>query len=226
MFDKLFGWLERENWLSPKEPIELTPEQVLDCEYEKLLEIQLKVLKSLEGLRGTRNELSENSNKLKLKALEQEAKAKEALGNNKEELAKQYISNKLSLQNNADRLDAKIKETNAKEEKLTVDNDSISTKITLLKSTKNELKAQYNSSKLQKDLNESLTGVSEDGFDISGAIKNIQEEIEKFNLRSEAVEELVEEHVLDNVMEDTFKVKDSDIEKELKKLKGGEKDVV
>jgi phage shock protein A len=108
---------------------------------------------------------------------------------------------------------------------------SLEHKIDYFRSKKEELKAIYDSSRAQLQIREALSGVSNDLADVGNTIRRAEARIHEMQSRSEAIEGLVNEGILIDVLQP--EVDDIDrqlflvdrkqaVEDELARLKSGE----
>jgi phage shock protein A len=215
----MFGKLrEFASNIFSEEEKELTPVEKLDLAYERLLEMRLKVLESLDGFTESKVNLESTKSSLKGKILQLEGKAKIAVDTGKDDVAKAYIADKLVLQSQVNSIDESLKEIGKCEDRFLINDSKIQTKIEVLKAKKSVLSVKYDMSKASVGINESVTGIS-DGPDINNAIRDIEAEIEELDLKSKAIQELVQKGVLDNVLGDVYAAETAQVTKEFNELK-------
>jgi phage shock protein A len=111
------------------------------------------------------------------------------------------------LETNVENLDRQV--TNLKQSQTSLDR-----KIATFRSRKEELKAIYDSSQAQLRIRETLTGISEDLADVGNTIQRAEARIQEMQSRADAIDNLVAEGVLADVLEPGA----DDIERELARI--------
>lgn len=203
------------------------PREVLDYSYEKQLELLQNVKRGIAEVATSKKRLELQRARLAQSAEQLEVKAREALSSGREDLARQALERKVSLQNQIEILDAQIAELDREEQKLIAVETRLSTKIETLRAKKEAIKAQYSAAEAQVKVTESVTGISEELADVGLAIQRAEEKTEGMKARAAALDDLLEKGVLedytggDALERELSKVKTSSaVEAELAKLRG------
>src|SRR6185437_4231931 len=157
--------------------------------------------------------------------LQEQAKA--ALGQGREDLAKEALSRKAAAQQQIDSMEPQRAQLVEEEGKLTKTLDALQKRVNEFRTQKETLKAQYTAAKAVTSVNESAAGISKSFNDSGASLQRAQDKIATMQARSGALDELLESGVLEDVgggTEDIQKErdqvgKDAEVDNELAALK-------
>lgn len=167
------------------------PNETLDYSYEKQLQLLQNVKRGLADLVTSKRRLQLQRDKVQSDLDHLDQQAREALGQNREDLARQALSRKVGMQQQLQGLDGQIAGLEAQQQKLTDAEQRLQTKIETFRTTKETLKAQYTASEAQVRINEAATGISEEMADVGLAIERAQDKTEQMQARASALDDLV-----------------------------------
>jgi phage shock protein A len=203
------------------------PDEMLDLSYQKMLEQITQVRRALVDLAGSRKslELQEQQFQHTIDHLQDQAKA--ALGQGREDLAKEALARKAAAQQQIDEMEPQRTQLIDQEEKLTKTLAALQTRVNQFRTQKETLKAQYTAAKAVTSVNESTAGISKSFNDSGAALQRAQDKIATMQARSGALDELLESGVLedvgggtDDIQQELDKVgKDASVDQELAALK-------
>ena len=122
-------------------------DEMLDLSYEKMLEQITQVRRALVDLAGSRKniELQEQQFQHTIDHLQDQAKA--ALGQGREDLAKEALSRKAAAQQQIDEMEPQRQQLDEEEKKLTTTLDALQKRVNDFRTQKETLKAQYTEAK-------------------------------------------------------------------------------
>src|SRR6204780_5097342 len=186
------------------------PDEMLDLSYEKMLEQITQVRRALVDLAGSRKsiELHEQQFQHTIDHLQDQAKA--ALGQGREDLAKEALSRKAAAQQQIDQMEPQRTQLGEEEAKLEQTLSVLQKRVNDFRTQKETMKAQYTAAKAITSVNESTAGISKSFNDSGAALQRAQDKIATMQARSGALDELLESGVLEDVGGGT-----DDIQKEL-----------
>src|SRR5271155_5623946 len=186
------------------------PDEMLDLSYEKMLEQITQVRRSLVDIAASKKQIELQEDQLKHSVDHLQDQARDALGQGKEDLAKEALARKATAQAQADALVPQDEQLKEEEEKLTKTLASLQSRVNEFRTQKETLKAQYTASKAVASVDESVAGISKSVGDSGQALQRAQDKIANMQARSSALDELLESGVLEDVGGGT-----DDIQKEL-----------
>jgi phage shock protein A len=205
------------------------PNETLDYSYQKMLEMQTKVRRGVADVATSRKRLE-----LQMKQLQQASdkltnQAQQALGQGREDLAREALTRKSGISSQLTDLQAQHAQLQGEEEKLTLASQRLQTKIEAFRTKKETLKATYNAAKAQTRVNEAFSGISEEMGDVGLAIERAEDKTAQMQARSGAIDELIASGALDDRLslggaddidrELAAMSSQSDVEAELEQLK-------
>ena len=203
------------------------PDEMLDLSYQKMLEQITQVRRALVDLAGSRKsiELQEQQFQHTVDHLQDQAKA--ALGQGREDLAKEALSRKAAAQQQIDEMAPQHQQLLEEQDKLEKTLNVLQKRVNDFRTQKETLKAQYTAAKAITSVDESTAGISKSFNDSGAALQRAQDKIATMQARSGALDELLESGVLedvgghtDDIQAELDKVgKDASVDQELAALK-------
>ena len=189
------------------------PKETLDYSYEKQIQLLQNVRRGVAEVTTSKKRLELQKAKLQMNINDLDSKARDALQNNREDLARRFLESKAGLQAQANTLDQQIAELAGEQQKLMAAESRLSTKVEAFRAKKETIKAQYSAAEAQVKVTESVTGISEEMADVGLAVQRAEDKTENMKARSAALDELLESGTLQDYSGGT------DLENELAKVK-------
>lgn len=177
------------------------PKASLDYSLTRLEESRGQINRSLIEVNAAQNRLKDQREKIVLSIQKYQNQAEGAIKANREDLARTALTRKSEAELHQQELDENITTLERQSEHLKESQANLERKISLFRSKKEELKAVYDSSRAQLRLREAVSGISVDLADVGNTIRRAEERIRELQSRSDAIEGLVAEGVLDDVLE-------------------------
>ena len=138
----------------------------------------------------------------------------------KDDLARQFIESKLTLEGQLRNTDAQLATLQESERNLRGKIAKLKGDMTAINSKKEVLKAQYSATEAQVKISESLTGLSDDILDVGKAVQDAEDRIAEKQARAGAIDELTDNGVLESALDQTNNsVSSFDVDAELEKMK-------
>ena len=186
------------------------PNEMLDLSYENMLEQLTQVRRALVDIAASRKriELQETQLQHSIDHLQEQAQA--AVGQGRDDLAKEALSRKAAAQAQIDQMEPQHQQLTEQEEKLEHTMQQLQERVNAFRTQKETLKAEYTASKAVTSVNESVSGISKSLSDSGAALQRAQDKIATMQSRAQATDELLESGVLEDVGGST-----DDIQKEL-----------
>ena len=136
--------------------------------------------------------------------------AKAALAQGKEDLAREALSRKAAAQSQIDSMEPQRQQLGEEQQKLEHTLAALQDRVNKFRTQKEVLKAQYSAAQAQSAIGETAAGISQTFGDTGADIQRAQDKIANMQAHAEAVDELLQSGVLEDVGGDT-----DDIQKEL-----------
>jgi phage shock protein A len=116
----------------------------------------------------------------------------------REDLAREALTRKASLQAQVDSLGQQEQQLAAQEQKLIEGEQTLQAKVEAFRSQKEVIKAQYSAAQAQVKVGEAATGIGEHMADVGLAIQRAQDKTEQMQARAAAVDELTASGALED----------------------------
>jgi phage shock protein A len=175
------------------------PDEMLDLSYQQMLDQITKVRQGLVSVAASRKqiELQEQQLQHSIEHLNDQAKA--ALGQGREDLAREALSRKAAAQAQIDGMEPQHQQLTEEEQKLEQALAALQQKVNNFRTQKEVLKAQYTAASAVSSVNESVAGISGTLGDSGAALQRAQDKIANMQARAGALDELLQSGVLEDV---------------------------
>ncbi len=186
------------------------PDEMLDLSYEQMLDQINQVKRGLVAITGSRKQIELQEKQLQNTVEHLQEQAKAALAHGKEDLAREALSRKAAAQTQIDGMESQRQQLAEEQEKLERTLAALQQRVNTFRSQKEVLKAQYTAAKAESDIGATAAGISTSFNDTGADIQRATDKIATMQARAEAVDELLQSGVLEDVGGDT-----DDIQREL-----------
>ncbi len=166
------------------------PAETLDYSYEKQLELLQNVKKGIADVVTSKKRLQLQEGESQQQMEKLDAQARQALAAGQEDLAREALARKTSLQGQQQGLDQQIAALEEQQQKLTDSEQKLRTKIEAFRTKKEVIKAEYSAADAQVQISEAATGVGEQMADVGLAMQRAMDKTEDMKARASAVGEL------------------------------------
>ena len=203
------------------------PRETLDYSYKRQLELQTDVKKGVANVITSKKRLELQKSKLEANVATLNDQAREAVAAGRDDLASIALQRKMDMMGQIDSLTTQIADLDRQEQKLVDTSRKLDTKIELFRTEKETIKAQYSAAEAKVKITEATTGLGEEMADVGYAVQRAKDKTDEMTARSEALDEMVDQGTLDDVMGNQDKVSqeltkiknDSAVKQELETLK-------
>ena len=212
------------------------PNETLDYSYEQQLQLLQNVKRGIADVVTSKKRLQMQTEQLEQSVVKLETQARQALGANREDLARQALERKSAVQQQLQGLDQQVQGLEQQQEKLVASEKQLQAKIEAFRSQKEVIKAQYSAAEAQVRIGEAATGIGEQMADTGLAIQRAKDKTEQMQARANAIDELTTAGALEDFTSDQTELdrqlaqlsSSSQVDDELAKMKaelgtGGEK---
>src|SRR3954454_21152948 len=174
------------------------PTETLDYSYEQMQEQLQNVKRGVADVVTAKKRLELPTPKAGQNLLKGETEARQAVGANREDLARQALERKAAAQQQLQGLDTQIKQLSDQQEKLIAGQQQLETRIEAFRSQKEVMKAQYSAAEAQVKIGEAATGIGRGMADTGQAIQRAKEKTEELQARASAIDELTSTGALED----------------------------
>src|SRR5256885_10133558 len=193
------------------------PGETLDYGYNKQLELLQNVKKGIADVVTSKKRLQMQEEQIKQQVVKLDTQARQALAQNREDLARAALERKTVAQTELQTLDQQIAELETQQEQLTENEKKMRAKIEAFRTKKEVIKAQYSAAEAQVKISSAASGVGEEMADVGLAMQRAVDKTEDMRARASAVDELEKA----GAFEDLTQLGDGgndDIDRQLKEL--------
>ena len=167
------------------------PAETLDYSYTKQLEMLQRVKRGVVDVASSRKRLEIQQQQLGAQAAKCEEQARQALALGREDLARDALTRRSAVQQQALELTAQHAELAAQEEKLTLASQRLEAQVEAFRTRKETLKASYAAAEAQTRVNEAVTGLSDEMGEIGLAIQRAEDKTQQMQARAGAIDDLI-----------------------------------
>jgi phage shock protein A len=204
------------------------PRETLDYSYERQLELLQEMRRGIADVATARKRIELQAQQLQQSATKLEAQARQAIGQNREDLARQALTRRAGIRNELTGLEGQHQQLKSQEERLVEGSRHVEARIKAFRTQKETMKAQYSASEAQARVAEAATGLSEEMSELGLAMQRAEDKIAQAQARAGALDELMASGALDDLSISGDRIQaeldalaaDSEVEAELHRLKG------
>ena len=189
------------------------PEETLDYSYEQQLVQLQNVKRGIADVTTAKKRLELEDSSLQQQMAKLDGQAKEALQAGREDLAREALARKASLQAQIDGLQQQEQQLAAQEQKLVEGEQALSAKVEAFRSQKEVIKAQYSAAEAEVKVGEAATGIGEHMQDVGLAIQRAKDKTEDMQARAGAIDELTASGALED-----YTAQGDDLDKQLSQI--------
>jgi phage shock protein A len=174
------------------------PSQALDLSYQKQLEALQQARRSVADVLTSEKRLELQADQLTQSMAKLQDQARAALGQGKEDLAREALTRAQLARTQLDGLTQQIATVKQQEQKLEITVQKLQARIETFRMQRDTMKAQYQAAKASTNVAETATGLSEQMADVSMMVDRSRDKIAQMQARSAAVGQLLDSGVLDD----------------------------
>ena len=175
------------------------PRETLDYSYEKQLEMVQKVRRGLADVATSRKRLELQATQLTQSGAKLEEQARQAIAQNREDLAREALSRRASIVQQLQDLKTQHDQLDAQESQLTQASQRLQSKVESFRTRKETIKATYTAAQATTKVNEAVSGISEEMGDVGMAIQRAEDKTAQMQARAGALDELMASGALDDL---------------------------
>jgi phage shock protein A len=203
------------------------PNEMLDYSYEQMLDHITQVRRALVDITASKKQLELQQQQLQHSIDHLNDQAKAALGQGREDLAREALARKATAQQQIDEMAPQHQQLDDEEQKMEQTLSTLQQRVNDFRSKKEVMKAQYTAASAMTSVNEESAGISKSFSDSGAALQRAQDKIANMQARASATDELLQSGVLEDVGGDTDDIQreldeassNADVDKELAAMK-------
>ena len=174
------------------------PNETLDYSYEQQLQLLQNVKRGIADVVTSKKRLQMQTEQLEQSVVKLETQARQALGQSREDLARQALERKSAVQQQLQGLDVQVKQLEEQQQKLVSNEQQLQSRIEAFRTQKEVIKAQYSAAEAQVKIGEAATGIGKQMADTGLAIQRAQDKTQEMQARASAVDELIASGTLED----------------------------
>jgi phage shock protein A len=145
-----------------------------------------------------------------------DGQARDALKANREDLAREALTRKATVQAQLTDIMAQGQQLEAQQQKLIDGEKTLAAKVESFRTQKEVIKAQYSAAEAQVRISEAASGIGDNMQDVGLAVERAKDKTQQMQARANAVEELTQSGALDD-----FTSSSDDIDRQLREISQG-----
>ena len=175
------------------------PTETLDYSYEQMIQQLQNVKRGVADVVTAKKRLELQTQTIEQNVVKLETQARQAVGANREDLARLALERKAAAQQQLQGLDAQVQQLQGQQEQLVASQQQLETRIEAFRSEKEVIKAQYSAAQAQVKIGEAATGIGKGMANTGEAIQRARDKTEELQARASAIEELTETGALEDL---------------------------
>ena len=175
------------------------PRETLDYSYQRMLDQLTQVRRGVADVATSRKRLELQAAQLQQSGAKLEDQARQALSQNREDLAREALARRGSIVQQLQELKTQHDQLDTQETQLTAASQRLQTKVESFRTRKETIKATYTAAQATTKVNEAVSGISEEMGDVGLAIQRAEDKTAQMQARAGALDELMASGALDDL---------------------------
>jgi phage shock protein A len=175
------------------------PRETLDYSYQRMLDQLTQVRRGVADVATSRKRLELQANQLTQSGAKLEEQARQAIAQNREDLAREALSRRASIVQQLQDLKTQHDQLDSQESQLTQASQRLQAKVESFRTRKETIKATYTAAQATTKVNEAVSGISEEMGDVGMAIQRAEDKTAQMQARAGALDELMASGALDDL---------------------------
>lgn len=175
------------------------PRETLDYSYERQLDMLQQMRRAVTDVATSRKRIELQADQLQKTAAKLHDQAERAVQQNREDLAREALARRASLNTQLQDLKEQHDQLATQEQKLAAAARRLEAKIQAFRTRKETMKATYSAAQAETKVNEALGGISEEMGDVGIAMQRAEDKVAQLQARSAALDHLLESGALEDL---------------------------
>ncbi len=167
------------------------PRETLDYAYQRQVELLQQMRRGVADVATARKRIELQAQQLQLSSGKLEGQARQALGQDREDLAREALARRAALSTQLDDLHRQHDELRSEESRLVEATRVLEDKLQTFRTRKETIKASYTAAEARARIGESMAGISQEMSDLGLAMQRAEDKIATVHARAAALEELM-----------------------------------
>ncbi len=189
------------------------PRDTLDLSYEKQIENLQKLRRGVAEVATARKRIELQAAALQQQADKLQNQARQALGQNREDLAREALTRRATIGEELTELETQRDQVAGQEQRLVETAQKLQAQVEAFRTKKETLKATYTAAEAQTRIGEAAAGISDSMGDAGAVMERAQNKIADMQARAGAIDELLASGALTDLTTNT-----DDIQAQLDKV--------
>ena len=164
-----------------------------------MLEQLTQVRRGVADVATSRKRLELQASQLTQSGAKLEEQARQAIAQNREDLAREALSRRASIVQQLQDLKTQHDQLDAQESQLTQASQRLQSKVESFRTRKETIKATYTAAEAQTRINEAFSGISEEMSDVGLAVQRAEDKTQQMQARAGAIDELLASGALEDM---------------------------
>src|ERR671932_1410043 len=204
------------------------PRETLDYSYERTLEMLQKMRRAVADVATSRKRIELQAQQLQRSAANLDGQAKQAVSQNREDLAREALTRRQAIATQLTDLQAQHDQLKSEEARMVEASQRLQAKVDAFRIRKETMKANYTAAEAQTRVNEAISGIGEEMGDVGLAMQRAEDKVAQMQARPGALDGLMASGALDNLSQSSDRLEaelnrtsaDSMVEAELSRIRG------
>ena len=192
------------------------PNETLDYSYEEQVRQLQNVKRGIADVTTAKKRLELQYTSMQQQVDKLDGQARDALKANREDLAREALTRKATVQSQLDSIMQQGQQLEAQQQKMIEGERALSAKVEAFRTQKEVINAQYNAAEAQVRIGEAATGIGEQMADVGMAVQRAKDKTEQLQARANAIDELTAAGSLED-----FTSSSDDIDRQLQQISQG-----
>ena len=166
------------------------PNETLDYSYEEQIRQLQNVKRGIADVTTAKKRLEIQYTSMQQQVDKLDGQARDALKANREDLAREALTRKATVQAQLDGIMQQGQQLEAQQQKMIEGEKALAAKVEAFRTQKEVIKAQYSAAEAQVRIGEAATGLGEQMADVGLAIQRAKDKTEQMQARANAIDEL------------------------------------
>ena len=175
------------------------PRETLDYSYERQQDMLQKMRRAVADVATSRKRVELQVQQLENSATKLEGQARQALAQNRDDLAREALTRRVAIRNELADLEMRRDQLRDEEARLAEASRRLEAKVQAFRTRKETIKASYTAAEAQTRVGEALSGISEEMGDVGIAMQRAEDKVASMQARSGALDELMASGELDDL---------------------------
>lgn len=175
------------------------PREALDYSYERQVDLLQEMRRGIAEVATARKRIELQQRQLEQSTTRLTTQAQQALQTNREDLARQALTRRISIESELGELQVQRDQLHEEEQKMIEASRVLENKLASMRSRKETMKASYSAAEAQVRVGEAATGISKEMGEVTRMMRRAEDRVAEMQARAGALEELTASGALEDL---------------------------